>query len=394
MQQEFEYYAFISYCHKDKKMAVNIQRKLESYHLPSFIRKQKQSIPKKIKVYRDDTDAETGEELPEVLKKALKQSKFLLLLCTAESARSHWVGWEIQIFIELNRRNNIIPIIIDGEPYSDNPEKECFHINLIKSFPKRLGTDNAEILGVKIRNDIPRFAFFTQYVENERAFIRIIARLWSIPLGILWRKHKIHLIKRWLSRILSIILFILCIYIVWWHNKPMDISVNIEEITPHNNNLPEGDEGELIMLVGKDTIRKEVYGVNHSVSFHQIPGAFLNTDAQLLFHMYGFNDIDTIIRLTNNLNVSISRNIDIYGFVKGHVRDARTDLYLSNCVVEIESITSVTDTHGYFEMYIPLSMQRTVYSAIIRYNGQSRKIEDDIYPMQGDERRINTIYFE
>lgn len=394
MQHEFDYYAFISYCHKDKKIAINIQRKLESYHLPSYIRKQNQDIPKKIKVYRDDTDAETGEELPEVLKKALKQSKFLILLCTTESARSHWVGWEIQMFIDLNRRNHIIPIIIDGEPYSDNPQKECFHSNLIRNFPKSFGTDNAEILGVKIRNDIPRFAFFTKYVENERAFIRIIARLWSIPFGILWRKHKIHLIRRWLSRILSIILFILCIYIVWWYNKPMDVSVNIEEITPHNNNLPEGDEGELIMLVGKDTIRKEVHRANLSVSFHQIPGAFMNTDAQLSFHMYGYNDMDTIVRLTNNLNVNVSRNLDIYGFVKGYVRDAKTDFFLTNCVVEIESITSVTDNYGYFEMYIPLSMQRTVYSAIIRYKGQSVEIEDDIYPMQSDEKRINTIYFE
>ena len=49
MSDDFIYYAFISYSHKDEKWAKWLQRKLESYRLPTVIRKESgKPLPKRI----------------------------------------------------------------------------------------------------------------------------------------------------------------------------------------------------------------------------------------------------------------------------------------------------------------------------------------------------------
>ena len=58
MEENYHYYAFISYSHKDLKWAEWIQRSIEHYRLPAIIRKEVQKpLPKKIApVFRDATD--------------------------------------------------------------------------------------------------------------------------------------------------------------------------------------------------------------------------------------------------------------------------------------------------------------------------------------------------
>jgi hypothetical protein len=48
-EQDFTYYAFISYSHKDAQWAEWVQRAIEHYKLPTVIRKEAQKpLPKRI----------------------------------------------------------------------------------------------------------------------------------------------------------------------------------------------------------------------------------------------------------------------------------------------------------------------------------------------------------
>lgn len=75
MQNEnFKYFAFISYSHKDQKIAKKLQRWLERYYLPSKVIESHPDLPKKVSpVFIDESDlvARKGS-LSESLKGYLK----------------------------------------------------------------------------------------------------------------------------------------------------------------------------------------------------------------------------------------------------------------------------------------------------------------------------------
>src|SRR5277367_2845023 len=129
--QRFEYYAFISYSHKDEKWAKWLHKKLETYRLPSAIRKELgENVPKPpYKVFRDVTDLGVGG-LKENLRRELEDSRFLIVLCSPNSAQpnkegKHWVNDEVNRFIELGREDRIVPFIVGGVPNSNDPKTEC-----------------------------------------------------------------------------------------------------------------------------------------------------------------------------------------------------------------------------------------------------------------------------
>ena len=65
--EQFKYYAFISYSRKDEKMAKWLQNAVETYRLPSAIRKSNIGIPAKLfPLFRDKTDL-NGTKLKKAL---------------------------------------------------------------------------------------------------------------------------------------------------------------------------------------------------------------------------------------------------------------------------------------------------------------------------------------
>lgn len=120
MTSEFANYAFISYSHRDEKWAAWIQRKLEAYRLPSVIRKEAGStIPERIRpVFRDATDLGAGR-LRNNLQKELETSRFLIVVCSPNSATpnaegKHWVNDEVTHFASLGWPTESS---LDGNPY-------------------------------------------------------------------------------------------------------------------------------------------------------------------------------------------------------------------------------------------------------------------------------------
>lgn len=122
MNQDFTYYAFISYSHKDEAWAKWIQESIERYRLPAIIRKEvKKPLPKKIQpVFLDQTDLGVGK-LVDNLHQELEKSRFLIVVCSPNSAQPnaegrHFIEEEVAHFCRLGREKQIIPVIVEGTP--------------------------------------------------------------------------------------------------------------------------------------------------------------------------------------------------------------------------------------------------------------------------------------
>jgi hypothetical protein len=169
--RRFEYYAFISYAHSDVRWARWLHRKLESYHIPTVIRRQMPHLPTRIRpIFLDTADLSSGI-LRESLRHELVDSRYLVVICSPHSATSEWVNKEVEAYIELGRADRVLPFIVDGEPYANDPVKECF--------PPVLRSVEGDVLGLSV-----------QKFGKTQALVKVVAALLSVKFDTIWRRHK------------------------------------------------------------------------------------------------------------------------------------------------------------------------------------------------------------
>jgi hypothetical protein len=117
--------AFISYSRVDVAAARRIHRSLESYRLPHRLHPENQAWNEKTRrlkpVFRDHDELTAAPDLGEALQQALADSQFLIVLCSPASAKSEWVGREIEMFRRLHGDHAILAALVDGSP------AEAFH---------------------------------------------------------------------------------------------------------------------------------------------------------------------------------------------------------------------------------------------------------------------------
>lgn len=173
MAERKEYFAFISYKREDERWAKWLQHKLEHYHLPTNVRKDNPSLPQSIRPVFKDTSELAAGVLADEIHEALDNSKYLVVICSPRAAQSKWVGKEVQTFIDMGRSDKIIPFIIGGKPFSENPEEECFPSALL-NLPKE-----QELLGVNI-NEMGR----------DAAVVKVVARMFGLKFDALWQRYE------------------------------------------------------------------------------------------------------------------------------------------------------------------------------------------------------------
>ena len=231
MGQSYKYFAFISYNTKDAKWARKIQRKLEHYRMPTTLCNQKgwAKNPPIQPVFFAETDIQPGP-LDKELKQRLEQSRYLIIICSPNSAKSNWVGKEIQYFIDLQRESNIHLFIIEGIPYSGDINTECIHPSIKKS-------DIPEILGVNVNEQIYKWHF----LNKERAYVQLITKLLGVEFDSIWNRHKRILIRNILSIILLLTSILLLFYLF-----AIPIKLNIK-LVDENHHLPTYNNAEVIV---------------------------------------------------------------------------------------------------------------------------------------------------
>ncbi|HEX8920073.1 MAG TPA: toll/interleukin-1 receptor domain-containing protein, partial [Pyrinomonadaceae bacterium] len=134
LQDEYKYWAFISYSHQDEAWASWLHKSLETYKVPRKLVGRKLEtgvVPRRIfPIFRDREELPGAADLGGKLKNALRSSRYLIIICSPKSAVSQWVNEEIKTYKALGREDRVLCLIVDGEPYaSEKPQSgllECF----------------------------------------------------------------------------------------------------------------------------------------------------------------------------------------------------------------------------------------------------------------------------
>ena len=127
------YSAFISYNHRDRKVATWLHRALETYRIPKHIQGREGLLgvigPRLPPLFQDRAELATSGDLAASVREALEQAATLIVICSPNGARSKWVNEEIRAFAALGRRQRVQCLIVSGVSHAttkgQDPALEC-----------------------------------------------------------------------------------------------------------------------------------------------------------------------------------------------------------------------------------------------------------------------------
>lgn len=370
MEQIYKYYAFISYNSKDTDWGKKLQKKLEGYKMSTTLCNQHGWNRRPIKpVFFAPTDIQPGG-LTEELQDRLRASKNLIVICSPNSAKSDWVGKEIDFFHKFGRTKQIHFFIVDGIPHSGNPETECFN-----PIVNTLGLP--EILGANIHEKIYRLP----WINKERAYVQIISKLLGVEFDEIWQRHKRLLVEQCIMWLIGIIAIISALIGVWLNNQPVDIDIQLNENSIQNTNLPPIKDAIVTITLDKEIKVDTIKNTTVSAFFSNIPHKLLGKQIKVQVSCRDFIPVDTIITLAKINKINMTRNHNVYGDIHFRLWNPNTERPVNNAVIEIENFRVRTNDKGFIKLMIPLNKQRQVYKI-----SSSIPLEtDSIYMPCGDD---------
>jgi len=118
--EEYKYWAFISYSHHDEAWAKWLHKSLETYSVPRNLAGRKTSkhgeLPRRVfPVFRDRDELPGAADLGGKIKTALRQSRNLIVICSPRAAVSKWVNEEIKTYKAMGRDDRVLCLIVDGD---------------------------------------------------------------------------------------------------------------------------------------------------------------------------------------------------------------------------------------------------------------------------------------
>ncbi|MEO5578941.1 MAG: toll/interleukin-1 receptor domain-containing protein [Sphingomicrobium sp.] len=128
------YQAFLSYSHHDSAQADWLHQAIERFAVPKGLVGRvtvNGTVPKSLTpIFRDRHELAASSDLGQTIRLALKQSRFLIVLCSPAAATSRWVNEEIIAFKKLHGERCVLAAIIAGEPWASEiagrEAEECF----------------------------------------------------------------------------------------------------------------------------------------------------------------------------------------------------------------------------------------------------------------------------
>ncbi|MCM1187857.1 MAG: toll/interleukin-1 receptor domain-containing protein [bacterium] len=178
---DYKFDVFISYRHADLDSAVAgyLQKALERYRIPKEIRKKcgKEKIRR---VFRDEEELGVASDLFGEIEENLKQSEFLLVVCSPRVVESKWCLREIETFIKYRGRENVLAVLIEGEPET--------------AFPPAL-LEEGEPLAADLRGRDKR-----EVLRHARErMTRLAAPLLYCSYDELYQRHRVYKMRRMLA---------------------------------------------------------------------------------------------------------------------------------------------------------------------------------------------------
>jgi tetratricopeptide (TPR) repeat protein len=142
---DMRYQAFLSYSHQDSEQAGWLHKAIERFAVPRALVGRTTaygSVPRSLTpIFRDRHELAASSDLGQTIRAALKQSRFLIVLCSPAAAASRWVNEEIATFKKLHGDRRVLAAIVGGEPWASEIDgreaEECFPPALREKFDRR-----------------------------------------------------------------------------------------------------------------------------------------------------------------------------------------------------------------------------------------------------------------
>lgn len=342
MDDNFKFFAFVSYNSRDVKWGKLVQRKLERYRIPADAGcdwNNKRMRP----IFFAPTDIQPGG-LNDELKHRLEQSGQLIVIGSPNSAKSEWVGREIEYFHSLGRADSIHYFIVS----KDDPQS-CYHPVL-----KRLGMP--EILGANIYEKVYRWP----WLNRERAFVQLISKLLGVEFDSVWQRHRRQMIRRAILTAVGVIAVIAALVTVWVKNQPFDASVTLTETSVHNDALPPLKDAVVTITLANEQKSDTIADISSEALFSNIPHSYLGEQVRIQVVAADWLPVDTTVELSGNTTVSLQRDPKVYGDICFSIWNPHTES-VADASASIDGNPLNTGADGKLRLTIPLEKQRVKY---------------------------------
>lgn len=196
--EQIEYDAFISYRHLPLDMAVacKLHELLELYKPPKNVRYSNTSRIKR--VFKDINELPTTSDLDADIKKALRASRMLIIICTKSTMESKWCKAEVDYYRKINCGDNskILTVLAEGEL------RDVLYPELLIKIETVLIEDEEKIIqreAEPLYTDVRATTINGSVKRLKAEFLRIAAPILGCSYDDLFRRHH----KRRIRRILS-----------------------------------------------------------------------------------------------------------------------------------------------------------------------------------------------
>lgn len=349
-ERQYKYFAFISYNSKDTEWGKKVQRKLEGYRMPSTLCSEHGWKRKPLKpVFFAPTDIQPGGLTAE-LQERLKASRNLIVICSPNSAKSEWVGKEIEFFHSLGRTENIHFFIVDGVPHSGNEDTECFN-----PVVETLGLP--EILGANIHEKVSPWP----WINRERAYVQLITKLLGVEFDSIWQRHKRLLIEKCAAWIIGAFAVLAALLGVWINNQPVDVSIRLNEMSVHNDNLPPLKDAIVSVSLENETKTDTIPSIEAAAMFANIPHKAIGKEARITISAQDWLTTDTTVVLSEFMAINIQRDPHPYGDIQFRLWNANEEKTYPNINVSINGHETTADVSGKIRYSMPLAEQDIFY---------------------------------
>lgn len=354
----YQNFAFISYSHRDMAVAKWVQKNLERFKLPTEIHNEVDGSSRYLRpVFRDQSDLNTGI-LGDELRRNLERSKYLILICSKNSAQSQWVSDETKAFVEMGRLDRIIPVII---PDGNTNERDLFPVYLQEYFKQN---PDKELLGINIGE-----------VGKEKALIRIVSRMLNVAFDSLWNRHLRQKRIRIISWITAAVVALILTYVF---AIPVTLRVTI---ATQSSGLP--TPGDVTLFVNGGEYTSAV--VNPEFDDLSLPGYKRFSNIKLSANAQFYIPVDTVIPtgfgLRRDIHINMVRD-NTFAVFKGTVYDERM-IPLPEAEVSVSDFSVKTTAGGEFAITLPLELQRIEQPIAIYKDGYKTIVREDETPGTG-----------
>ena len=191
------YFAFLSYSHQDQPLADWLHESLEKFRVPRHLVgriTEHGAVPRRLSpIFRDLKELPASDDLGSEIRSALSASRFLVVLCSPEAARSRWANAEVEAFKRAHPEGCVFAAILSGEPFASEiagrEQEECLPQALRVKYDRR-GRPTA-------KRAEPLAADLREAGEARRlGFLKLVAGMLGVGLDDLVRRDEVRRHKR------------------------------------------------------------------------------------------------------------------------------------------------------------------------------------------------------